>query len=182
MEVEHMVSTSSFRPSSPAEQQALAFTFMESPVGRLLIAGGERGLWQVSFISGRDARQPPARWHESAAGVVGEARRQLEAYFRRDLRAFDLPLHPAGTEFQLLVWNALPSIPYGSTWSYGKLASQIGKPAAVRAVGAANGANPLAIILPCHRVIGSSGALTGYGGGLENKAALLALERGDLIY
>ena len=177
-----MVSTSSFRPSSPAEQQALAYTFLESPVGRLLIAGNDQGLWQVSFVSGKDAREPSARWHESETGVVGEARRQLEAYFHRGLRAFDLPLHPAGTQFQLLVWNTLPLIPYGSTWSYGKLAAHIGKPSAVRAVGAANGANPLAIILPCHRVIGSGGALTGYGGGLENKAALLALERGDLIY
>jgi methylated-DNA-[protein]-cysteine S-methyltransferase len=173
MEVDHMVS---------AGRQPLGFTFMESPVGRLLIAGDGQGLWQVSFVSGGDARKPGAPWHESMDGVVGEARRQLEAYFRRDLRAFDLPLHPAGTEFQLLVWNALPSIPYGSTWSYGRLAARVGKPSAVRAVGAANGANPLAIILPCHRVIGSSGALTGYGGGLENKAALLALERGDLIY
>ena len=180
-----MVSTfrpSSSRQSSPAEREALAFAFMESPVGRLLIAGNEQGLWQVSFVEGRDPCERAARWHESAEGVVGEARRQLEAYFRRELRAFTLPLNPAGTEFQLLVWNMLPFIPYGSTWSYGELAKRIGKPAAVRAVGAANGANPLAIILPCHRVIGSSGALTGYGGGLENKAALLALERGDLIY
>ncbi len=165
-----------------ARQEELAFTFMESPVGRLLLAGDERGLWILGYVNGRRSLAPAERWHESAEGVVAEAKRQLEAYFRRDLRGFAVPLHPVGTEFQLRVWNALPSIPYGSTMSYGQLAQRIGSPAAVRAVGAANGANPVAIILPCHRVVGSNGTLTGYGGGLPNKASLLALERGDLIY
>jgi methylated-DNA-[protein]-cysteine S-methyltransferase len=114
--------------------------------------------------------------------VIGEARRQLDAYFRRELRVFTLPLRPRGTEFQRLVWNALASIRYGATVSYRELAERIGRPTAIRAVGAANGANPIPIIVPCHRVIGSGGALTGYGGGLPAKAALLALERGDLIY
>jgi len=164
-----------------ASQQELGFTFMESPVGRLLLAGDEQGLWLVSFVAGRHGGEPSARWHESRDGVVQEARRQLEAYFARKLREFSLPLRPAGTEFQLRVWNALPSIPYGETLSYGELATHIGSPTAVRAVGAANGANPLPIILPCHRVVGSGGALTGYGGGLPAKSALLALERGDLL-
>jgi len=163
-----------------ALQEKLAYTYVESPVGRLLLAGDERGLWVVSFAEGRGPVQPSETWRE-ARGPLSEAARQLEAYFRRELRSFELALHPVGTEFQLSVWNALPSIPYGRTTSYAELARRVGRPAAVRAVGAANGANPIAIILPCHRVIGSSGKLVGYGGGLPNKVKLLALERGDLF-
>jgi len=169
-------------PSRTAFQQELAFTFMESPVGKLFIAGNESALWLVGFADGSRRVEPAAAWHESAQGVVAETKRQLDAYFRRELRSFTLPLHLCGTEFQLRVWNALASIPYGETLSYRELAQRVGRPTAVRAVGAANGANPLAIVLPCHRVIGSGGALTGYGGGLSAKAALLALERGKLIY
>ena len=170
------------RPISAGAMEALAFTVMDTPVGRLLLAGDARGLRFVGYSDGRGRGQPVDTWQESTGGAVGEARRQLEAYFRRELREFDLPLHLEGTEFQLRVWNALQTIPYGTTVSYGQLATQIGSPSAVRAVGAANGANPIAIVLPCHRVIGSNGALTGYGGGLSNKALLLALERDDLIY
>jgi len=169
-------------PSSEPFREELAFTIMESPVGMLLLAGNGQGLWLVSFGHGRGGVGPAGPWHESTDGVVGEAKRQLDAYFRRELRSFTLPLHPCGTEFQRRVWAALASIPYGATLSYGELAQRIERPTAVRAVGAANGANPLSIVLPCHRVIGTGGALIGYGGGLGAKAALLALERGELVY
>ena len=102
---------------------------------------------------------------------------QLEAYFSGDLRDFDLPLRLQGTPFQLAVWRALQDIPYGRTISYGELARRVGNPKGSRAVGLANGSNPIAIVVPCHRVIGSNGKLTGYGGGLDNKETLLALER-----
>jgi methylated-DNA-[protein]-cysteine S-methyltransferase len=108
-----------------------------------------------------------------------EAGNQLAAYFAGKLREFHLPLEMAGTDFQLRVWNRLLQIPYGETRSYGELARALGTPAAVRAVGAANGANPIAIVVPCHRVIGSNGALTGYGGGLPLKRRLLELERSN---
>ena len=104
--------------------------------------------------------------------------RQLNAYFARELEDFDLPLAPPGTAFQLEVWAALRAIPYGETVTYGELARRIGRPRASRAVGAANGANPLPIVVPCHRVVGADGSLTGFGGGLPIKSALLALERG----
>ena len=165
--------------SARAEQESLAFRWLESPVGRLLLAGDDRGLWAIRFAS-EGAR--PARSWRPGDGPLREAVRQLEAWFGRELKEFDLALHPAGTEFQLSVWNALPAIPYGTTISYAELARRVGRPAAVRAVGAANGANPLPLVLPCHRVIGSNGSLTGYGGGLPTKARLLAMERGDLLF
>ncbi|HEX8153874.1 MAG TPA: methylated-DNA--[protein]-cysteine S-methyltransferase, partial [Thermoanaerobaculia bacterium] len=108
-------------------------------------------------------------------------RAQLAAYFRGELRAFDLPLAPSGTAFQQSVWSVLRSIPYGTTRTYLDVANAIGKPSACRAVGAANGANPLPIVVPCHRVIGTSGALTGFGGGIDVKRKLLALE-GALLF
>ena len=160
--------------------QHLAYTFMDSPVGRLLLAGDEHGLWLLSF-AGKDRPVAPADCWEPSDAVFVEARRQLSAYFGGELRRFTVPVHLVGTEFQLACWNTLPSIPYGSTWSYGELARRIGRPAAVRAVGGANHANPAAIIIPCHRVIGSNGKLVGYGGGLPIKNKLLALERGDLF-
>ncbi len=146
---------------------------MESPVGRLRLTAGAGVLVGVEFIRGG----APAR-ESSEAAVLLEARRQLEEYFRGERTAFQLPLTPAGTEFQQQVWRALLDIPFGETWSYQRLAEAIGKPAAVRAVGAANGRNPLAIVIPCHRVIGADGTLTGYGGGMENKAWLLEHEAG----
>jgi methylated-DNA-[protein]-cysteine S-methyltransferase len=109
---------------------------------------------------------------------LDEARRQLEAYFAGELRDFDLPLAPEGSEFQLRVWEQLRAIPYGETISYGELARRVGDPAAARAVGLANGRNPLPVIVPCHRVIGADGSLTGFGGGLERKRRLLELEAG----
>ncbi len=110
--------------------------------------------------------------------VLAPALTQLTAYFAGMLRAFDLPLDPRGTPFQRRVWDAVAAVPYGETRSYGEIARAIGQPLAVRAVGAANGANPLALIIPCHRIIGSDGKLHGYGGGLDTKRQLLALERG----
>ena len=120
---------------------------------------------------------PPEAWHATEpTRLLVEAIRQLEAYFRGDLREFDLPLDIQGTDFQKRVWNQLLTIPYGETRSYTQIAQAIGAPNAVRAVGAANGANPIAIVVPCHRVIGAGGKLVGYGGGLPLKKRLLALE------
>jgi methylated-DNA-[protein]-cysteine S-methyltransferase len=149
---------------------------MPSPIGPLLLVGTGDALTGVGLPSGRDGLQPDPAWIETLTPFK-EAVRQLEAYFAGALRQFDLPLAPEGTPFQLRVWRALRDIPYGETTSYGEVARRIGKPAAVRAVGAANGRNPLAIVIPCHRVIGSNGRLVGYGGGLPMKAALLELER-----
>lgn len=155
------------------------YTTVESPVGPLFLAGEERGLRCVSFAASRRAEKPRRDWVEDPK-VFGETIRQLRAYFAGKLRQFDLPLLLDGTEFQVLVWQNLRKIPYGETLSYGELARRIGKADAVRAVGAANGANPIPIIVPCHRVIGSNGDLTGFGGGLPIKKKLLALESRQL--
>lgn len=154
------------------------YTYMKSPVGRLLLADGGIGLKWIAYLEGKGARQPEASWQADAAPFT-EAIRQLEAYFAGQLRQFELPLAPEGTPFQLVVWKALCDIPYGTTVSYGEIARRIGRPQAARAVGAANGCNPIAIVIPCHRVIGGDGSLTGYGGELQVKQALLALERGE---
>jgi methylated-DNA-[protein]-cysteine S-methyltransferase len=122
-------------------------------------------------------RIPHSAFRDDHAPPFAAVKEQLAAYFRGDLQAFDLPLAPAGTPFQRRVWQELARIPYGETISYGELARRVGNPKAARAVGLANGQNPLPIIVPCHRVIGSDGRLTGYGGGLPRKEALLALER-----
>jgi methylated-DNA-[protein]-cysteine S-methyltransferase len=155
--------------------ETTSYTYMESPVGRLLLAGHDTGLSRVDF-SERGGRAPRHGWHPAEA-PFREAIRQLTAYFEGRLRAFDFPVAPEGTPFQLAVWNALREIPYGETVSYAEMARRMGQPRAVRAVGAANGRNPLPIVIPCHRLIGSDGRLTGYGGGLHVKEALLALER-----
>ena len=152
------------------------YTYMESPVGRLLLAGDETGLQRVAFAEGGKALQPESDWREDAR-PLRQAVAQLNAYFAGDLRTFDLPLRKEGTPFQLAVWRALRDIPYGETASYGEIARRVGTPQGSRAVGLANGSNPIAIVVPCHRVIGSNGKLTGYGGGLNNKETLLALER-----
>jgi len=148
---------------------------VDSPIGALLLAGDEDALGRVHFQSGRRAIQPPDAWERSAR-PFREATRQLTAYFGGRLQHFDLPLRPEGTEFQLAVWRALQEIPYGTTCSYGDLARRIGRSDAARAVGAANGRNPIPVIIPCHRVIGADGSLTGFGGGLPIKQKLLALE------
>ncbi|HET8551184.1 MAG TPA: methylated-DNA--[protein]-cysteine S-methyltransferase [Gammaproteobacteria bacterium] len=152
------------------------FCYMNSPVGRLLLATDDDELKLISFETGRHVRRPGADWRKDEA-PLRETVRQLDEYFAGERRDFDLPLKPEGTAFQQSVWRALRDIPYGGTESYGALAKRIGKPKAVRAVGASNGLNPLPIVIPCHRVIGANGSLTGYGGGLPVKQQLLALER-----
>ena len=155
------------------------YTTIESPVGPLLLAGDERGLRRVSFENGKRTTPVQPDWKLDKE-PFSEVIRQLQAYFRGELKAFDLPLAMEGTEFQLRVWNALRAIPYGETISYARLAERIGNPKAVRAVGLANGSNPIPIIVPCHRVIGSDGSLTGFGGGLSTKKMLLELENKQL--
>jgi len=155
------------------------YTTLESPVGQLLLAGDSTALRGVSFESSKRAATPRPEWKQSKSEFA-QVIRQLEAYFRGELKQFDLPLELDGTEFQLRVWNALRAIPYGETISYAQLAERIGNPKAVRAVGLANGSNPIPIIVPCHRVIGSDGSLTGFGGGLCTKQKLLDLENKQL--
>lgn len=151
-------------------------TFIDSPVGPLFLAASDEGLRAIEF---RDNRHPVKRgddWRKGDNAVLRKAARQLFEYFSGRRRAFDLPLSPAGTEFQRMVWTMLATIPYGETISYAQLAARVGKPTAIRAVGAANGRNPLPIVLPCHRVVGADGSLTGFGGGLPTKQFLLTLE------
>ncbi|MBL8179071.1 MAG: methylated-DNA--[protein]-cysteine S-methyltransferase [Bryobacterales bacterium] len=156
------------------------YTTMPSPVGRLLLAGEEDALHLLSFTMGSRARVPQPEWREDEA-PFRPCMRQLDGYFAGDRTDFDLKLAPEGTPFQLRVWSELRRIGYGVTISYGELARRIGNPAASRAVGLANGANPIAIIVPCHRVIGASGKLTGFGGGLDIKQRLLDLEQGHRL-
>ena len=151
------------------------YCYFETPIGELLLAGEANALAMIGFPKGSMRRDPEDDWIYKEEPFV-EVRRQLTEYFAGKRKAFDLPLALAGTEFQVSVLEALRSIPYGETTSYGAIAKQIGRPKAVRAVGAANGRNPIPIIVPCHRVIGSSGDLTGFGGGLDTKAELLRLE------
>ena len=154
------------------------FLSMPSPVGDLLLLANGPALTHCLFAEEHSGPRPAA-WHDGSANpLLLEARRQLRAYFAAELREFTLPLAPEGTAFQLLVWQKLRLIPYGTTWSYGEMARRIDNPKASRAVGLANGRNPLSIIVPCHRVIGASGALVGYGGGLPRKVSLLDLEQG----
>jgi methylated-DNA-[protein]-cysteine S-methyltransferase len=155
------------------------YTRLDSPVGPLLLVADDRGLRRIDFWHGRNPGRPDPQWHDDA-DPLRETTRQLRAYFAGELEAFDLTLAPAGTPFQLAVWNRLCEIPFGETISYGELARRIGNPNASRAVGLANGSNPIPIVIPCHRVIGSNGKLTGYGGGLPIKEKLLALERRQL--
>ena len=152
-------------------------TVMPSPVGELLLVGTVEALTAIELPGERGGRALDPGWTPARAPFV-DAVAQLEAYFAGTLTRFGLPLAPAGTAFQQRVWRALLEIPYGETVSYADVARRIGSPQAVRAVGAANGRNPIPIVIPCHRVIGSDGRLVGYGGGLTVKATLLALERG----
>lgn len=154
----------------------MVYDYFESPLGRLLLAADDEGLTHLDLPHEKRPTEPTADWARVPAQLA-DARKQLGEYFAGDRQHFDLPLHPRGTEFQLAVWHALCDIDYAQTTSYADIARRIDRSRAVRAVGAANGANPLAIIVPCHRVIGSDGSLTGYGGGLPAKRWLLALER-----
>ncbi len=160
--------------------ETLYFDVMDSPVGPLRLIADDQGLRRVVFPVERHP-QPQDHAGRRDAGRLAFARRQLEEYFDGTRRRFELPLHPLGTEFQLRVWNALCSIEFGDTCSYADIANALGQPTATRAVGAANGRNPIPIIVPCHRVIGRDGSLVGFGGGLAIKAHLLALERRDLF-
>jgi len=155
----------------------ISYTRIASPVGTLLLAGDDSGLRHIMFVS--ETQAPYPAWRHDAAPLT-ETIRQLQAYFAGEREDFDLPLAPEGTPFQMEVWQRLRDIPYGQTISYGELARRIGNPKASRAVGLANGSNPIPIVIPCHRVIGSNGKLTGYGGGLPIKEKLLALERHQL--
>ncbi len=151
------------------------YCYLDSPIGELLLAGDDDALSLVSFPEGSMRRDPEPDWIYNEKPFAA-ARQQLTEYFAGERREFDLPLKLSGTEFQLSVLHALQQIPYGETTSYSDVAERIGRPKAVRAVGAANGRNPIPIIVPCHRVIGSHGDLTGFGGGLDTKEALLRLE------
>jgi len=150
--------------------------FIDTPIGPLLLVGDGTGLTGIGLPERGKPAKPPPGTMESKSKLLAAAR-QFDEYFAGTRLQFDLPLHPSGTPFQLEVWGALLAIPYGETTSYADIARRIRRPRAVRAVGAANGANPLAIIVPCHRVIGSHGDLVGYGGGLPIKRWLLAHER-----
>jgi methylated-DNA-[protein]-cysteine S-methyltransferase len=153
----------------------MLYTTIESPIGELLLLGDRGALRGLCM---QDAPNPTAIEPGWCAddGAFADVRRQLDEYFAGDRTAFDVPLAAAGTPFQRAVWRGLRDIPYGETVSYGDLARRIGRPSAVRAVGLANGRNPIAVMVPCHRVIGADGTLTGYGGGIERKRLLLELE------
>jgi len=156
------------------------WTQIPSPVGPLVLAASDVGLHALEFAAPRHPVRRGASWREAespqAHPILHRAQEQLQDYFAGTRRVFDLPLAPQGTAFQRQVWLTLASIPYGQTISYAELAVRVARPLASRAVGGANGRNPISIILPCHRVIGADGSLTGYGGGLAVKEFLLRLE------
>jgi methylated-DNA-[protein]-cysteine S-methyltransferase len=156
---------------------SLAFKIMESPVGKLKLVASDEGLVAILWRLERPSRTRLGELVEdNHHPILLKTERQLGEYFAGKRKEFEVPLDMRGTPFQKNVWEALLAIPFGETRSYGQIAKQLGNPNATRAVGAANGRNPLPIIVPCHRVIGSSGSLTGFGGGLETKAQLLGLE------
>lgn len=164
-----------FPAKSRVRRDAVSYCVVQSPVGRILLAGNTRALTHLSFQEGRHPIEPDPRW-VYAEKPFQRPIRQLQEYFSGKRKTFTIALAPQGTPFQQRVWQALRTIPYGRTRSYGQIAKAIGKPKASRAVGAANGQNPISIIVPCHRVIGSTGKLVGYGGGLSIKETLLAHE------
>jgi len=154
----------------------LYYDRFDTPIGPLTVAGDGHAVAHILFAENRHDARGREDWIADPA-PLREAREQLLQYLHGERATFELPLAPRGTPFQLRVWHALAGIPFGQTWSYLQLATHLGQPTATRAVGAANGRNPLPIVLPCHRVIGRDGSLTGFGGGLETKAALLRLEQ-----
>ena len=151
------------------------YTYFKSPIGPLLLYGNGSVLQGLHFSTGKKAKGADPRWRRVDSAFDG-VEAQLAEYFAGQRKSFDLAIEPQGTPFQTTVWRALLDIPYGETCSYADIARRIGNPKAVRAVGSANGNNPIAIIVPCHRVIGSNGSLTGFGGGLDSKRFLLSLE------
>ena len=160
----------------------MATEILDTPVGALRVStdADELAIAEIIFL-GRRRRARPGERRSTGSRLLARARRQLEEYLAGRRRSFDLPLAPEGTAFQVRVWRQLQRIPYGETISYGELARRIGQPTASRAVGAANGANPIPIVIPCHRVIGASGTLVGFGGGLDIKERLLELETPGLF-
>ena len=163
---------------------SLVYKLIESPIGKLKLVASDKGLVATLWENDRPRRVRLSELVEDQLDpVLVETERQIGEYFAGKRKAFSIPLDMRGTRFQKDVWEALLAIPFGETRSYGQLAKQLGNPAATRAVGAANGRNPVSIIVPCHRVIGSSGELTGFAGGLDVKAYLLSLEtQGDKLY
>ncbi|WP_029767819.1 methylated-DNA--[protein]-cysteine S-methyltransferase [Haloglycomyces albus] len=147
------------------------YTYMDSPIGIVNLTANDQGVTRLHL------NEEPTVPKEAGNTVLAQTMEQLKAYFAGELQEFTVPLDPDGTEFQRQVWSGLQDIPYGHTWSYGELAQHIGRPSAVRAVGLANGRNPVSLIVPCHRVIGADGSLTGYAGGIERKKFLLDHEK-----
>jgi len=166
----------------------IAYTTMDSAVGRLLIASTDHGLLGIGFLQ-NGVEEAVSRLEKAYPGDTlvedlatnRDALNQLQEYFQGRRRVFTLPLELRGTEFQRSVWEAVAGVPYGETRSYGYIARKLGKPKAYRAVGAANGANPIPIVIPCHRIIGSDGSMTGFGGGIPIKEKLLVLEKAWMI-
>jgi methylated-DNA-[protein]-cysteine S-methyltransferase len=161
------------------DSRSLSYTTMDSPIGELLLLGDGDALCGLYMQDGRKPTRIAPQWRESAAPFT-DVQTQLREYFAGERVAFETPLAMHGTQFELQVWRELADIPYGETVSYGEIAKRVGQPSAARAVGLANGRNPIAVIVPCHRVIGADGRLTGYGGGLERKRLLLELEAGQV--
>ncbi len=155
---------------------SIVFRSLESPIGPLRLVGAERGLIRIDFPDRGRLAASEKEWRPDESGLLEGAAQQLEEYFAGRRAHFELELAPKGTEFQQSVWQSLLDIPFGETTSYGELADRLGRPTASRAVGAANGSNPIPIVIPCHRVIGKSGQLTGYAGGLAIKQWLLEHE------
>ena len=151
------------------------YSLLATPIGEMLLRGDGAALTRVDFVDGRDAVLPEDDWVRDDAAFA-DARTQLTAYFAGELTSFDLTLAPDGTPFQTRVWDALQAIPYGQRTTYGAIAAQLGNPHAGRAVGLANGRNPISIIIPCHRLVGADGSLVKYGGGMHRKEWLLAME------
>jgi methylated-DNA-[protein]-cysteine S-methyltransferase len=172
-----MTSTTTSTTTSTATT-FLQYTLEDSPIGALLLVGDEQALHGLYMQDGRKPKQIESGWERSAS-CFADVKAQLREYFAGERLAFDLALVMDGTPFERRVWAALTEIPYGETCSYGELARRLGQPTAARAVGLANGRNPIAVIVPCHRVIGADGTLTGFGGGLERKRILLELESGQ---
>lgn len=154
-------------------------TVIESPIGPLTLVATANGLCGLYMAEHRH-KPDESTFGESSPSKFGAVREQLDEYFAGERTEFSLPLDPSGTEFQQRVWDALRTIPYGQTWSYMELAQTLGNPLAIRAVAAANGKNPISIIVPCHRVVGSDGSLTGFAGGLDRKRFLLEQESGGI--
>ena len=154
----------------------LEYRTLKTAIGALTVAGDAHTVRHIRF---EGDHEPDPRWVRSKGGAVRDAEAELREYFTGARKTFDVPIGPRGTTFQQSVWKELLAIPYGETLAYGEIARRIGQPTASRAVGAANGANPIPIIIPCHRAVGADGSMTGFGGGIATKRKLLALEAGQ---